>query len=98
MAYYIDHVTFILRDNRNGSQLASVRGRELNEYPLKLNRFDARVLPGTRANYSVVKVEGTVEIVEHFRAEPIFDISDDPAVRAELLEIVRKTWGIEGLK
>ncbi len=98
MAYYANHVTFILSDERSRVQLNSVRGQVLNDYPLKLDRFDPRVPPGTRASYSVVKVGDIVEIVEHFRSDPIFDISDDPALRAELLEMVRRNWGIKGLR
>lgn len=103
MSYYHDHVRFVLRDKRNGSRLATVRGEVLNHQPLRQAK-PRETDPGGRSEellrpgYSVVKVNEIVEIVEHRRQEPIFDISDDPDVRAKLIEMLRTKWGIEGVK
>jgi hypothetical protein len=44
--------------------------------------------PGFAAGYpayEVVSIGGVTEIIEHRKMEPIFYVSDDPAVRAELM-------------
>ncbi len=35
--------------------------------------------------YELITVNGTTEVIEHRKMEPIFYISDDPAVRKEYL-------------
>jgi len=99
MSYYYDHVKFELSNKKSFWPFSSevVRGEVLNERPLKLQRVDPRLPPGYRVEYSVVKVNGVIEIVEHFRTEPVFDLSDDPEVRAQLFELLRTTQGIKGL-
>jgi hypothetical protein len=98
MSYYASGIKFEFRNDKTGSRLASIKGEVLNDEPLTVSRINPAFPPGKRAGYSVVRVRGIVEIVEHRRASPVFDISDDPEVRAELFEILRKTQGIEGLK
>jgi len=83
MLEYLDHGTFVLRNQRTGRQLATIRAQRLNSKPLTLpNSIRA---DGTVPNYSIMKVGGIVEIVERKRREAVFDISDDPDVRTKLL-------------
>jgi len=98
LSYYYDHVTFVLKNEKSIWPFASevVRGDLLNNTPLYLQRKDPRVPPGI--SYSVVRVNGLIEIIEHRRTGAVFDISDDPEIRTELLELLRTTQGIEGLK
>jgi len=74
---------FILKDKK-GKKLARVNGKVKNLYPLELKNsppgFD-RGYPG----YEIVEVNGITEIIEHRKMEPIFYVTDDPAVRKELL-------------
>jgi len=83
LLYYIDHATFVLRNKGTGRQLARTRAQLLNDRPLVLQHSLSRdeVTP----NYSIARVNGIVEIVEHKRREAVFDISDDPDVRTKLL-------------
>jgi hypothetical protein len=83
MYEYLDHATFVLRNEQTGRQLAKVRAERLNLYPLRIP--NSRRADGTRPNYSIMKVDGIVEIVERKRTEAVFDISDDADVRRTLL-------------
>jgi hypothetical protein len=86
MNYYIKpwgrSATFILRDNK-GKVLAKVYGKEKGYEPLQLKNppkgFDA----GYPA-YEIITVNGITEIIEHRKMEPIFYVTDDPAVWKEL--------------
>lgn len=74
---------FILKD-RNGKKLAVINGKVRNLYPLELvnppQGFDLGY-----PSYEVVDVNGTVEVMEHRKMEPIFYVLDEPAVRQEIL-------------
>lgn len=86
MSYYVwpwgSRATFILRDAK-GKTLAKVNGkvRDLGPNQLKESR------PGSAAgypSYEVITVNGMTEIIEHRKMEPIFYVTDDPAVRKQL--------------
>jgi hypothetical protein len=63
---------FILRDRR-GKKLAEVKGKEKN---CPFTGYPA---------YTAVVVNGTAEIIEHRKMEPIFYVNDDPALRKKFL-------------
>ena len=64
--------TFILRD-RKGTTLAKVDGKSRGLGP---NRFPPA--------YEVITVRNVTEIIEHRKMEPLFYVTDDPAVWKEL--------------
>ena len=71
---------FILK-NREGGKLVELKGKVKCQYPysgLSYPRYDAIV------------VDGTTEILEFRRLEPIFYVNDDPAIRKEILADCRK--------
>ena len=74
MDYYsllLDDARFRLKD-RNGKTIAKVTGKTKCNY-----RFSGY------PSYIVVVVNGAPEIMEHRKMEPIFYVTDDPAVRKE---------------
>jgi hypothetical protein len=74
--------TFILRDAKK-QKLAEVNGTQKGLEPLKLKNPRSGFPPGY-PSYEIVTVNGVTEIIEHRQMEPIFYITDDPAVWAEL--------------
>jgi hypothetical protein len=86
---------FILRD-RKGKELAEIKGKVKNLYPLYLKSCPQRFYPGCPA-YEVVAVNSITEIIknvpyrEHEQMEQngrvvaLFYVIDDPAVRKEFL-------------
>jgi len=86
MNYYVKPwgrtATFILRD-RNGKTLAKVGGKERGLEPNYLKHPPPGFPPGY-PSYEVITVRNMTEIIEHRKEEPIFYITDDPAVRKEL--------------
>lgn len=74
---------FILKD-RKGKKLAKISGKVKNLYPLQLKNPPRGFDPGYPA-YEVIAANGITEIIEHRKMEPIFYVTDDPAVRKELL-------------
>ncbi len=71
--------------DRSGRTLKRVIGKEYGNEPLTLPPgSDSRNYP----SYGVIVADGITEIIEHRRMEPVFDINDDPAVRAGLAKIV----------
>jgi hypothetical protein len=86
MIYYVKpwgrSATFILRDKKE-KILAKVDGKEKGLEPLHLKNSPNGIHPGYPA-YEVITVNGITEIIEHRKAEPIFYVIDDPAVRKEL--------------
>ena len=74
--------TFILQ-NKKGQTLKKVDGKEKGLEPLQLEHPPPGFPPGYPA-YEVIIVNGTTEIIEHRKMEPIFYITDDPAVWKEL--------------
>jgi hypothetical protein len=86
MSYYIlpwgRSATFILKDTR-GQKLTKVHGKLQGSKPLQLKHPPPGFPPGY-PSYEVITVNGVAEIIEHRRMEPIFYITDDPAVWKEL--------------
>lgn len=74
--------TFTLRD-RAGVVIAKAEGRLRGLQPFQ---------PGTKTtdapfaypSYEIIAVGDTLEVIEHRRMEPIFYVTDDPSVRAEI--------------
>jgi len=83
-----DDAKFILKD-RKGKKLAEINGKVKNLYPLHLKNPPQGFDPGYPA-YEVVVVNGITEIMEHRKPEPIFYVTDDPAVRKEILAGLKK--------
>ena len=71
---------FILR-NRTGEKLAEVKGKVKCQYPDSAGLYPA---------YEAVVVNGTTEILEFKRMEPIFYVNDDPAIREKILADCRR--------
>lgn len=86
MNYYVNSSgrtsTFILRDAKK-QKLAEVKGSQKGIEPLKLNDPGSGFPPGY-PSYEVVTVNGVTEVIEHQKIEPIFYVTDDLAVWAEL--------------
>ena len=85
MDYYIGSsgrtATFTLRA-ASGAVIAKVTGKQIGLEPLKRKTK----LPGYAdgyPSYEIVNVGDITEIIEHRRMEPIFYVTDDPAVKAE---------------
>jgi hypothetical protein len=74
--------TFALRDSK-GKILTKVSGKVRGLGPNQLKESSPGSPPGY-PSYEVITVNGMTEIIEHRRMEPIFYLSDDPAVRKEL--------------
>ena len=94
--YYIDPnraATFTLLDVKNqsprpqgrpsGRKLAAVNVTEKDIQQPTLKNKPAGV-PVHYPTYAIVTVNGVTEVIEHRRMEPIFYITDDPAVLSEL--------------
>jgi hypothetical protein len=75
-------VKIILQDTK-GQTLTKVYGTEKGRGTLYLKHSPPGFPPGCPA-YEVITVNGITEIIEHKKPEPIFYITDDPAVWKEL--------------
>ena len=86
MDYYLDHsgrtATFTLI-NAFGFPVQRVTGQLRGLYPHKSTNSQPG-FPEGYPSYEVISVGEQVEIIEHRRMEPIFRVSDDPAVRSKL--------------
>jgi hypothetical protein len=86
MSYYITpwgrSATFILQDTK-GKIRTKVYGKMLGLEPFYLKHPPQGFPPGYPA-YEVITVNGITDIVEFRKPEPIFYITDDPAVWKEL--------------
>jgi hypothetical protein len=86
MSYYTmpwgSSAIFILKDTK-GKIRAKVRGKTRGLGPSQLKHPPPGFPPGYPA-YEVITVNGITEIIEHRKMEPIFYITDDPAVWKEL--------------
>lgn len=71
---------FILRDKK-GKKLAQVDGKTKGPCP---KGFENRY---RHPSYEVITGNGITEIVEHRKPEPIFYLTDDPAVWKELMGV-----------
>ena len=90
MSYYTNAsgrtLTFTLRD-ADKKKIAEVNGTVKGGEPLKLKN-QRPGFPDGYPNYEIVTVNGEIEFIEHRKMEPVFYITDDPAVRAELGRLV----------
>ena len=75
-------VKIILQDKKEQT-LSTVYGEEKGRGPLYLKHPPQGFPPGYPA-YEVITVNSITDIVEHRKSEPIFYITDDPAVWKEL--------------
>ena len=86
MDYYIGPsgrtATFTLRDS-NGLVVAKVTGKQQGLEPLK-RKEQLPGYPNGYPSYEVISIGGVTEVIEHRQMEPIFYVTDDPAVLAEL--------------
>jgi hypothetical protein len=74
--------TFILKDKK-GQVLTKVNGKMKGSEPFYLKHPPSGFPPGY-PSYSVITVNGITEIIEHRKMEPIFYVTDDPAIWKEL--------------
>jgi len=86
MSYYVmpwgRNAVFTLRGAK-GQVRAKVRGKTRGLGPFQLKHPPQGFPPGY-PSYEVITVNGTTEIIEHRKMEPIFYVTDDPAVWKEL--------------
>jgi len=86
MSYYVkpwgSSATFILKDTK-GQILKKVDGKVKGLEPFHLKHSPPGSAPGY-PSYELISVNGVTEIIEHRKPEPIFYITDDPAVWKEL--------------
>lgn len=86
MSYYTmpwgSSAIFMLKDTK-GQIRTKVNGKVKGSEPFQLKRPPNGFPPGYPA-YEVITVNGITEIIEHRKPEPIFYITDDPAVWKEL--------------
>jgi hypothetical protein len=86
MSYYIkpwrSSATFILKDTK-GQIRTKLDGKVKGLEPLQLKHPPPGFPPGY-PSYKVITVNGITEIIEHRKLEPIFYVTDDPAVWKEL--------------
>jgi hypothetical protein len=77
--------TFLLRD-KQGKTLTELHGTEKGSEPLHLKNPPQGSDTGSPA-YEIITVKGMTEIIEHRKMEPIFYVTDDPAVWKELMGV-----------
>jgi hypothetical protein len=86
MSYYVmpwgHSAIFILRD-ATGQVRTKVRGKLRGGGPSQL-KHPPQGFPAGYPAYEVVTVNGVTDIIEHRKPEPIFYVTDDPAVWKEL--------------
>jgi hypothetical protein len=87
MSYYVKlwggrTSTFILKDTK-GQVRTKVYGKERGLAPNQLKHPPPGFPPGY-PSYEVITVSGITDIIEHRKMEPIFYVTDDPAVWKEL--------------
>jgi hypothetical protein len=73
---------FILQDAK-GQVRIKVRGKTRGLGPSQL-KHPPRGFPSGYPSYEVITVNGITDIIEHRKMEPIFYVTDDPAVWKEL--------------
>lgn len=86
MSYYVmpwgGRTVFILRDAK-GQARTKARGKNRGLGPSEL-KHPPQGFPSGYPAYEVITVNGTTDIIEHRKMEPIFYVTDDPAVWKEL--------------
>jgi len=87
MDYYIDSsgqtAKFTLLNRKTGARMDKVEGKLKGPQPLTLSNSQPGG-PSGYPSYEVITARGITEVIEHRRAEPIFYIDDDAAVRSQL--------------
>ena len=82
MSYYVSPfgrtATFVLYDTAK-HRLSKVTATLRSDGPVVLNKGQPGPPPGYPA-YEVITVGGKIDVVEHWQMEPIFYMTDDPAV------------------
>jgi hypothetical protein len=73
---------FMVQDKK-GQVQTKVYGRQRGLEPLQLKHPPPGFPPGY-PSYEVITVSGITDIIEHRKMEPIFYVTDDPAVWTEL--------------
>ena len=85
MSYYDalwgDNVKFEIHDGKH--PMTKVYGKERRGGPFHL-KHPPQGFPDGYPMYEVITVNGTTDVIEHRRMEPIFYVTDDPAVLKEL--------------
>jgi hypothetical protein len=69
--------------DKHGNKLKQVKGKQKGLEPLTLKHHPAGFPPGY-PSYEIITVNNVVDVIEHRKMEPIFYVTDDPEVRAEL--------------
>ncbi len=86
MSYYVKPsgrtATFTLSSSKN-KKVAEVHGTQKGLQPIELKKPPSGYPPGY-PSYEIITVMGVTEVIEHRRMEPIFYVTDNPAVLAEL--------------
>ncbi len=86
MSYYISPsgrtAAFTLLDEKK-HKIAEAKGTVNGIEPIRLKDPDSPLVP-EYPSYEIVTVDGITEIIEHRKMEPIFYITDDPYVWAEI--------------
>ena len=77
------HATITLRD-KNGRKITAVTGRYKSRYPLYLRTTRPGSLPGY-PTYDVLQINGQYEVLEQRQFNDILYVTDDPAIRQEVL-------------
>jgi len=83
MSYYSGRTATFVMKRRDGSIIFKMSGRLRGDFPIYLG--PSSVDPVKRyPMYEVVTVNGISEAIEHRAMEPVFFVSDDPAVLSQL--------------
>ena len=94
MDYYVSPVgrtaTFRLYDSHD-QQRIKVSGYTRGDHLITLKKPPSGFPPGYPA-YEVITINGIPDVVEHRAMEPIFYMTDDPAVRQELGVPANNRW------
>ena len=78
-----DHATVTLLDKK-GRKIAAVTGRYKSRYPLYLRNSPPGSAPGF-PNYEVLQINGQYEVLEQRQQNDILYVTDDLAIRREIL-------------
>jgi len=82
--YYTDgDAVFKLYDKNRFISLREIKGITRESHPIKLKNSPPGFPPG-RPVYEVITANGITDIIEHRKMEPIFYVTDDPAIWQEL--------------
>ena len=83
--YYARYVSFVLRNDRTGRQLAKVKAEFVNKGNLVLP--NSRRPNGVTPNYDILSANGIVEVIEFGTRDPVFEMVDDPDIRTQVLRM-----------